>query len=130
LDGTGSTGSITGYQWEQTSGSPSVILDNPNTATATFQAPDVDSDSQFVFELAIADSGGQRSTDSTTVTVKNTGSFSLSCSSVPDLTPNVGATISCTVHSINGFDKPVSLSCDAPANSNLQCSFDPTTLLL
>jgi hypothetical protein len=108
--------------------SPSVTLDDANTVTAKFKAPDIGSDSQFVFELAVADSGGQRDTDSTTVTVKDTGGFSISCNRLLELTPNVGATISCTVHSTNGFNKPVNLTCDSPPDFKLNCSFDPTSV--
>ena len=57
LDGTRSTpdvgGNIISYQWKQVK-HPSAItvtLVNPSTATPTFMAPDVDTQSEFVFKL-------------------------------------------------------------------------------
>ena len=66
LDGTGSTGSITSYDWIQTDGTL-VQLAGANTATPTFTAPNVRE--TLVFQLTV--NGG--STDTTSVTVGRSG---------------------------------------------------------
>ena len=55
LNGTGSTdpdgGSITSYNWVQTAGSPTVTLSGANTATPSFTAPSVNTDTSLAFKL-------------------------------------------------------------------------------
>lgn len=66
LDGTDSQdvdGSIVSYEWVQVSGSPSVTLNNPGQATATFTAPNVSA--ELVFKLTVNDNEG--ASDSQTV---------------------------------------------------------------
>ena len=60
LDGRGSDdpdGSITTYQWSQTTGSP-VILTGGDTAVATFTVPEGSVGETFAFELTVTDDGG------------------------------------------------------------------------
>jgi len=54
---TSSTGTITGYQWQQTAGA-SVTLSNPGSATTSFTAPAVTTETQFTFRLTVTDSAG------------------------------------------------------------------------
>jgi hypothetical protein len=72
LSGTGSVdpdGSISGYNWVQTDGSP-VDLINPNTAIPYFEAPtDNESAETFTFRLEVTDNGGLKDTDEITFTV-------------------------------------------------------------
>lgn len=68
LDGSGSTGAITSYAWTQTSG-PLVTLTNANSATATFSAPNVTTNTTLVFELTVQGPGGT-STSTVSVFVK------------------------------------------------------------
>ena len=66
--GTDTDGTITGYQWTQTAGNP-VTLTNANAATASFQAPVVDVDAAYTFELTVTDNNGGTGTDTVIVTV-------------------------------------------------------------
>ena len=68
LSGSGSDadGTIVSYRWTQTSGT-SVLLTGSNTRTASFTAPDVDSDEDLVFQLTVTDNGGASDTDTVTV---------------------------------------------------------------
>lgn len=71
LDGTGSNdpdGDTLTYQWTQLSG-PSVSLANASSATATFTAPNVSSDSLLRFELTV-DDGFLQSSAETAITVQ------------------------------------------------------------
>jgi len=63
-------GAVT-YLWSQTSGT-TVTLNNTTTATPSFIAPSVDSDSVLEFKLVVTDSEGATSQDTVVVTVKNT----------------------------------------------------------
>ncbi len=65
LNGTGSTGPITAYQWIQVSG-PAVILLSENTETPTFTAPN--EIATLIFELTVEGEGGP-SADTVTVEV-------------------------------------------------------------
>ncbi len=56
------------YAWTQTMG-PAVTLNNANSASASFTAPTVTSDTLLRFELTVTDSGGLSDTATTTVTV-------------------------------------------------------------
>ena len=71
LPGSGSDpdGTIARYSWTQISGTP-VALSGANTRTASFTAPDVDSDEDLVFQLTVTDDGGASDTDAVTVTVR------------------------------------------------------------
>jgi len=72
LDGSGSTdpdGNIASYSWMQTAG-PSVVLNDANTATPSFTAPTVSSDTELKFSLTVIDDKGSISTDNVQVTVK------------------------------------------------------------
>ncbi|MCJ8267900.1 MAG: leucine-rich repeat domain-containing protein, partial [Psychrosphaera sp.] len=60
---TDSDGSITGYQWTQTSGT-TVELANSSSATATFKAPKVASPQTLGFTLSVTDNEGAKATDS------------------------------------------------------------------
>ena len=66
--GTDSDGTVASYQWNQTGGNP-VTLNNANTAVASFQAPVVDVDTPYTFELTVTDDVGDSATDSVIVTV-------------------------------------------------------------
>ena len=67
--GSDSDGTIVGYRWTQMSGT-SVMLTGANTRTASFTAPDVDSDEDLVFQLTVTDDRGASGTDSLRVTVR------------------------------------------------------------
>ena len=78
LDGSGSNdldGDALSYQWTQTFG-PTVTLDGAASATASFTAPTVQSDTMLRFQLAVTDSKGLGATSVTTVTVLAPGSSS------------------------------------------------------
>jgi len=73
LDGSHSfslTGPIVSYQWQQVSG-PTVTLQNPSGALATFDAPIVDSDVVFVFSLTASDGVKSDTDEDVRITVKN-----------------------------------------------------------
>jgi lysophospholipase L1-like esterase len=70
LDGSGSfdpDGGISGYRWEQISGTP-VTLENPNSERPSFTAPPV-STFGLVFRLTVADEGNLSDSDEVLVTV-------------------------------------------------------------
>jgi hypothetical protein len=63
LDGGGSndpnpTGKIVSYNWEQTTGSPSVDLNDASSATPSFIVPIIDEDTTFGFTLTVTDDEG------------------------------------------------------------------------
>ncbi len=69
LDGTGSSdsdGTVTGYQWTQTGGTP-VTITNATTSIATFTAPA--GPATLTFQLEVTDNDGATNTATTTVTV-------------------------------------------------------------
>lgn len=70
LNGSGSDsdGTIVAYQWTQTSG-PAVTLNNSTSATASFTAPQVTSNTVLGFQLTVTDNGGATGSDSVSVTV-------------------------------------------------------------
>jgi hypothetical protein len=73
LDGTASSdtdGAIASYLWEQTGG-PAVTLVNADTASPTFDAPSVSSNTALTFKLTVADNGGANAEDTIVVTVNN-----------------------------------------------------------
>lgn len=61
------------YAWTQTSGAPTVSLQNAATATASFTAPGVNSDTLLQFRLDVTDPGGLTSSANVSVTVTNSG---------------------------------------------------------
>ena len=78
LDGSASRdsdGSIASYAWSQTSpaspSSPSVDIANDSARMATFTAPEVSGNTEFVFELRVVDDDGDASTDTVRVTVND-----------------------------------------------------------
>ncbi len=71
LDGSGSRdrdGSITDFSWVQLSGEPVAIL-NGSKSVASFEAPLVDSSTELVFRLTVADNEGASDEDTIRVTV-------------------------------------------------------------
>ena len=68
-----SDGSISSWLWQQTSGSPSVSIQNSTTSNAYFSAPTVDTETTLVFELEVKDNDGASVSDSMRVTVRGPG---------------------------------------------------------
>ncbi|PCJ49793.1 MAG: hypothetical protein COA74_04910 [Gammaproteobacteria bacterium] len=71
LDGSSSTdsdGSIASYAWVQTSGT-NVGIANANQSTATFTAPDVNTDTQLAFQLTVTDDDGATNSDTIAVSI-------------------------------------------------------------
>ncbi len=66
---TDSDGTIASYQWTQVSGT-SVTLTNANSATASFTAPSVNSNTNLVFKVVVTDDQGATAEDTVTITVK------------------------------------------------------------
>lgn len=62
-----SDGSIASYAWAQTAGTPAVTIENADTATASFIAPDVATDTELTFQLTVTDNEG--ATDTATLIV-------------------------------------------------------------
>ncbi|MEM1191592.1 MAG: S8 family serine peptidase [Pseudomonadota bacterium] len=72
LDGSASTdsdGSITAFAWAQSDG-PAVEITGVSSALASFTAPDVNVETEFVFNLTVTDDDGATASDSVTVTVE------------------------------------------------------------
>jgi len=67
---TDSDGTITAYAWTQTAG-PVVVLNNANTATPDFIAPDVSGDTNLLFSLTVTDNVNATDGDTVIVTVQN-----------------------------------------------------------
>jgi beta propeller repeat protein len=59
------------YSWTQTAG-PLVTLNNPNTASPSFVAPQVDTNTTLTFQLTVNDGKGGTASDTVNVTVNNT----------------------------------------------------------
>ncbi|NIM25207.1 MAG: hypothetical protein GTN97_00345, partial [Nitrosopumilaceae archaeon] len=73
LNGTSSTdpdGTIVSYNWSQLSG-PNVTISNSNSAIASFDAPDVDTQTILEFLLAIVDNSSATDSDKVRVTVND-----------------------------------------------------------
>jgi lysophospholipase L1-like esterase len=62
LDGTGSTGSISSYRWDQVGG-PVVSLDDADSSTANYTAPVVTAPTVLRFRLSVSDNNGANSSD-------------------------------------------------------------------
>ncbi|MGO4893734.1 PKD domain-containing protein [Flavobacterium sp. W21_SRS_FM6] len=63
-----SDGSVSSYSWTQTEGT-TVTLNNANTVTASFTAPDINSDETLIFQLTISDNDGATAIASTNINV-------------------------------------------------------------
>jgi hypothetical protein len=58
------------YYWQQTGGSPTVVLADANTARASFTAPNVEPEgTSLTFQLTVTDLGGLKDSDTTIVNV-------------------------------------------------------------
>jgi hypothetical protein len=68
LNGGASNADGAQYRWSQTAG-PAVTLANATSASASFTAPDVATDTLFTFQLEVSDSAQSKATDSVQVTV-------------------------------------------------------------
>jgi len=58
------------YKWEQTGGSPNVQITDANKVQASFDAPNILSDTILTFKLTVTDSSGSSDTDTTVVNVQ------------------------------------------------------------
>ncbi|MCW8196262.1 carboxypeptidase regulatory-like domain-containing protein [Proteobacteria bacterium 005FR1] len=87
LNGAGRGSGTLSYQWTQTTGVPSVTLNGAGSATASFEAPEMEpGDSQaFTFELAVTDANGSVARDSVAVTVEDQSSANPESGSTPML---------------------------------------------
>lgn len=75
LDGSASSdpdGNIVAYVWTQTNGTPSVTLNNADTATADFNAPSVTNNTALSFQLMVTDNQGATNSSSVIVTITDT----------------------------------------------------------
>ena len=75
LDARGSSdpdGNSLTLSWRVISGGSVNLQQGPETGTLQFQAPQVASDTDFVFEVTVTDAGGASSTDQVVITVLNT----------------------------------------------------------
>jgi len=68
--GTDIDGSITHYQWTQTSGTEITLVDN-DKATASFSAPDISVDETLTFQLVVTDNDNATHSDSVNIAVIN-----------------------------------------------------------
>ncbi|WP_440959077.1 autotransporter domain-containing protein [Oceanicaulis sp. LC35] len=79
LNGSASTdpdGDALSYRWTQVSG-PTVTLSDANTASPSFTAPDVDANTQLVFELVVSDGSVDSVASQVTVSVRPVGSITI-----------------------------------------------------
>lgn len=93
LDGTGSSdvdGDALSYHWTKLSG-PDVTLTGSTNAKPTITTPNVESDTVFVFQLAIDDGNGGHSTDTVSVTIIN--NLPPTANAGQDQTKNEGETV-------------------------------------
>ena len=68
--GSDSDGTITGYSWTQTAGTPTVTLTGASSATAGFTAPSVAANTDLTFQLTVTDNNGGTATDLIVVPVQ------------------------------------------------------------
>ena len=69
-NGTDSDGSVSSYQWSQTSGT-TVSLNGSSNASASFTAPTINSNETLTFQLTVTDEDGATAIDSVDITVVN-----------------------------------------------------------
>jgi hypothetical protein len=69
-----SDGTINAYSWALTSTGTTVTLTGSDTATATFNAPELTSDQVLTFSLTVTDNHGATSSDTMSVTIHNISS--------------------------------------------------------
>ncbi len=93
-----SDGIIVSYLWTQTSGTP-VIIENPDSASVSFDTPNIEAEETLEFQLSVEDDDGDVTTDSVAVLV-NPLFFSITLS---DNTNRCGNTVTETVE-ISFFD--------------------------
>lgn len=67
LNGSQSLGKY--FSWQQTSGT-AVLLENANTATPSFIAPDISTNTHLTFELTVSNDQGVSHSDSITITIE------------------------------------------------------------
>jgi len=90
------------YQWVQTGGSPMVTLTNATTATAEFDAPSVDANTDLTFTVTATDDLGETSSDTIIVHVNN-GPTAVASAETPVDEGKVGATLTgSTSHDVGG----------------------------
>jgi PKD domain len=65
-----SDGTIVSYSWIQFSGNPTVALRNADSPVATFEIPDVKSDSKLSFRLTVVDNDKLSGSDTVNIIVK------------------------------------------------------------
>lgn len=63
---------IVSYSWKQTGGTPTVTLSNSGSAVATFEAPDVSSQTTLTFRVTVTDSEDNSDTADVRITINNT----------------------------------------------------------
>lgn len=66
--GNDSDGSVSGYLWEQTSGT-AVTLTNDDSANTSYLAPDVSADETLTFKLTVTDNDGASANDSVNILI-------------------------------------------------------------
>ncbi|MDQ3969943.1 MAG: tetratricopeptide repeat protein, partial [Thermoproteota archaeon] len=103
---------ITSYKWEQTTGSPLIELDNPDSPSPSFTSPIITSDTKFTFRLTVTDQNNQSANDDVEITVKPVSSTPLSPSQPNDVP--VGDNIDATTDQ----DTPVKIALSASDADN------------
>ena len=81
-----SDGSISNYNWVQTSGD-AVVLDNSNTASASFTMPNSLSTEALIFTLTVTDSDGETASDTISVSLEDSPKVNISGKVTFDLVP-------------------------------------------
>lgn len=61
---------IDSFLWSQLSGTPTIVLTNPNTSVSSFIAPIVQTETSFVFSLLVTDVSGLTDTKNISITVR------------------------------------------------------------
>ena len=98
LGATGSSdsdGSIVSYSWSQ-SGGDNVEITNASSASATFDAPYVASDTELVFSVTVTDNEGASATDEVAITVTNETTEVPQVSASADASVDEGETVELT----------------------------------